>query len=257
MVWLYSPPLVGTAGGGALAFWERHGRRIGKGAAVVLILLGIWWLLDLTGFLQYFTSVGALQDQIERLGFWGPTVVMALMAANIVVSPLPSAPILFAAGAAYGPWWGTFWVLAGAEIGALIAFFLARWLGADIVQKWFGESPALRIIGDQTTLMGIVFVSRLVPFMSFDLISYGAGLTPLAWWRFALANVLGMAPMNFVLVRFGDDLFALDAAGILSTTVAALAIAAVAALLFWRLRRAGIAMPAETGKRTVAYDEER
>lgn len=239
-----------------MSFWERYGGRIAKGLVIVLILLGIWWLLDVTDFLQYFTRVDVLERQIERLGFWGPAVVMALMAANIVVSPLPSAPILFAAGAAYGPWWGTFWVLAGAQIGSLMAFFLARWFGADVVQKWFGESPALRIIGDQNTLMGIVFVSRLVPFMSFDLISYGAGLTPLVWWRFLIANIAGMLPMNFILVRFGDDLFALDVVGILVTMVAAVAIAAVAAILFWRLKRAGITVPEESPPH-AAYDEER
>jgi uncharacterized membrane protein YdjX (TVP38/TMEM64 family) len=226
-------------------FWERYGRRIGKGLVIALIIIFIWWLLDWFDFLQYFTRVDVLQAKIEQLGFWGPAVVMALMAANIVVSPLPSAPILFAAGAAYGAWWGTFWVLAGAQIGSLIAFFLARWLGADVVQKWFGESPALRIIGDQTTLAGIVFVSRLVPFMSFDLISYGAGLTPLTWWRFLIANVLGMLPMNFVLFRLVDELFSLDLMGILTTAIAALAIAALAALLFWRLKRAGITVPQE------------
>ncbi|MDX1542140.1 MAG: TVP38/TMEM64 family protein [Geminicoccaceae bacterium] len=234
--------------------FERRGRRIIKVVVVVLILVGIWWLLDVTDFLQYFTRVDVLQDQIERLGFWGPAAVMGLMAANIVVSPLPSAPILFAAGAAYGPWWGTFWVLAGAQIGSLMAFFLARWLGADVVQKWFGESPALRIIGDQTTLAGIVFVSRLVPFMSFDLISYGAGLTPLAWWRFLIANVLGMLPMNFILVRFGNDLFALDFWGIVTTAVAALAIAALAAFLFWRLKRAGITVPEAATARPAEGD---
>lgn len=226
-----------------MGFWQRHGRRIWKGLVIILILLGIWWLLEITDFLQYFTRVDVLQQQIERLGFWGPVAVMGLMAANIVVSPLPSAPILFAAGAAYGAYWGTFWVLAGAQIGSLMAFFLARWVGADMVQKWFGESPALRIIGDQTTLAGIVFVSRLVPFMSFDLISYGAGLTPLTWWRFLIANILGMLPMNFILVRFGNDLVALDLAGILTTALAALAIAAIAALLFWRLKQAGILVP--------------
>lgn len=238
-----------------MSFWERYGGRIAKGLVIVLILLGIWWLLDVTDFLQYFTRVDVLERQIERLGFWGPAVVMALMAANIVVSPLPSAPILFAAGAAYGPWWGTFWVLAGAQVGSLMAFFLARWFGADVVQKWFGESPALRIIGDQNTLMGIVFVSRLVPFMSFDLISYGAGLTPLVWWRFLIANIAGMLPMNFVLVRFGDDLFALDLAGIVATSLAALAIAALAALLFWRLKRAGIAVPDEPSAGPEAIGE--
>lgn len=227
----------------AVRFLRRHAGRIGKAVLVLLGLLLIWWLLDLTDFLQYFIRVDVLQAQIERLGFWGPAAVMALMAANIVFSPLPSAPILFAAGAAYGAWWGTLWVLAGAQMGSLIAFFIARWLGADLVQRWFGESPALRIIGDQATLMGIVFVSRLVPFMSFDLISYGAGLTPLTWWRFLIANLAGMVPMNFILVRFGADIFSADGSGLLVTAIAAAAIAVLAALIFFRMKRAGVTVP--------------
>lgn len=241
-----------------MSFWQRHRRRILAGTTIVVLLGMIWILLEVTDFLQYFTRVDVLQDQIERLGFWGPAVVMALMAANIVLSPLPSAPILLAAGAAYGPYWGTFWVLAGAELGALIAFGLARWFGADLVQRWFGESPALRIIGDQTTLMGIVFVSRLVPFMSFDLISYGAGLTPLHWWRFALANLAGMIPMNFILVQFGHGILSAEGSGLLVAALAAAAVAAIAGLLFWRLKRAGITVPEEAGEAALeAFDKER
>ncbi len=44
----------------------------------------------------------------------------------ILVSPIPSAPIAVAAGAAYGHTWGRLYVLLGAECGALAAFGLAR-----------------------------------------------------------------------------------------------------------------------------------
>ncbi len=44
-----------------------------------------------------------------------------------------------------------------------------------------------------------------MPFLSFDLISYGAGLTPLKLWRFALATLLGLLPMSFLLAHFGNE----------------------------------------------------
>ena len=47
-------------------------------------------------------------------------------------------------------------------------------------------------MGSQNALMGIVFVSRLLPFLSFDIVSYGAGLTTLSAWRFALATLAGL-----------------------------------------------------------------
>ena len=88
----------------------------------------------------------------------------------ILVSPIPSAPIAMAAGACFGHAWGTLYVVIRAEAGALAAFAIARMLGQGVLHRWFGERlPAARI-GSQNVLMGIIFVSRLLPFISFDLV---------------------------------------------------------------------------------------
>ena len=54
--------------------------------------------------------------------------------------------------------------------------------------------------------MGIVFVSRLLPFLSFDIVSYAAGLTVLKFWRFAVATLAGIAPTSFLLAHFGTEM---------------------------------------------------
>ena len=54
--------------------------------------------------------------------------------------------------------------------------------------------------------MSIVFFSRLLPFVSFDIISYIAGLTTLSFWRFAIATIAGIAPASFLLAHFGGEL---------------------------------------------------
>ncbi len=53
--------------------------------------------------------------------------------------------------------------------------------------------------------MAVVFGSRLLPFISFDAVSYAAGLTPLAFWRFALATLLGVVPISFVFTALGEE----------------------------------------------------
>ncbi|MBC7286329.1 VTT domain-containing protein, partial [Hoeflea sp.] len=63
-----------------------------------------------------------------------------------------------------------------------------------------------RFIRSQNALMVVVFVTRLMPFLSFDIISYAAGLTPLRTWRFAVATLLGIIPASFLLAHFGDEL---------------------------------------------------
>lgn len=144
-----------------------------------------------------------LEDWIEAAGLFGPVVVVALMAVAIVASPLPSAPIALAAGAAYGHWVGAMLVVAGAELGALVAFGLARKLGHPFVERYFGDTSRWALLGSQNILTFIVFASRLLPFVSFDLISYVAGLSALRLWRFALATLAGIIPASFFLAHMG------------------------------------------------------
>jgi len=55
--------------------------------------------------------------------------VAGLIALAIVFNPLPGAPIALGAGAIYGHTLGTVYVVAGAELGAILAFMIARWAG--------------------------------------------------------------------------------------------------------------------------------
>ena len=50
-----------------------------------------------------------------------------------------------------------------------------------------------------------VFASRLMPFISFDVISYAAGLSRLHAWRFALATLAGIVPASFLLAHVGGE----------------------------------------------------
>ena len=175
------------------------------GLLAVLALAAVYWALSETGTLDTIVDESRLRARIDELGAWGPLAVIALMILAILVSPIPSAPIAMAAGAAYGHGWGTLYVLIGAEAGALAAFGLARMLGGAALSRWFGKRlPGLS--GSQNALMGIVFASRLLPFISFDLISYATGLTPLSWWRFALATLAGIVPASFVLAHLGFEM---------------------------------------------------
>lgn len=175
-------------------------------AILGIALLGVWLFAP-----SVFTEARALLDSetlerlVARAGFWGPVLIVTLMTIAVVASPIPSAPIALAAGAAYGHVWGTVQVVIGAELGALIAFALARVLGRDVVRRVFGDRIDAGLLGSQTALTATVFASRLLPFVSFDLISYAAGLSRLHAWRFALATLAGIIPASFVLAHFGGE----------------------------------------------------
>ena len=189
------------------------------GLLAVLALAAAYLALRETGVLGTIVDEQRLREWIENLGALGPFAVVVLMTLAILVSPIPSAPIAMAAGAAYGHGWGTLYVLIGAEAGALAAFGLARMLGGVALSRWFGKRlPGLS--GSQNALMGIVFASRLLPFISFDLISYAAGLTLLSAWRFALATLAGIVPASFILAHLGFEMASGETARFLYTALA-------------------------------------
>lgn len=172
------------------------------GIASALLLLGV--LAGATGWLSFDIDRATVEAWIESAGPWGPLAVVSLMTVAVVASPIPSAPIALASGAAYGHYAGTAYVALGSEIGAIVAFLIARGLGRRHVERLLGETAGYSLLGSQNALALTVFVSRLLPFISFDAISYAAGLSRLHFWRFSLATMAGILPASFVLAHFGS-----------------------------------------------------
>lgn len=206
-------------------------------AVVGLSVAAGGWAAWVSGAWEMLGDEAWIARTVAGAGWLGPLVIVGLMASAIVFSPLPSAPIALAAGAAYGHTFGTLYVLIGAEVGAMAAFALARFLGYRAMRRWFGEGLEVGLIGSQTALMATVFVTRLLPFVSFDLVSYAAGLTALTLWRFALATLAGIVPASFVLAHFGDEMASGEADRILWTALALGLLTGAPLLAGWWLRR--------------------
>ncbi|WP_323019969.1 TVP38/TMEM64 family protein [Pararhodobacter sp.] len=175
-------------------------------AILGIVLLAVWQVApSVFAEARSLLQPERLEKLVARAGLWGPVVIVTLMTVAVVASPIPSAPIALAAGAAYGHLWGTVQVVIGAELGALIAFGLARVLGHDVLRRVFGDRVDAGLLGSQTALTATVLASRLMPFVSFDMISYAAGLSRLHAWRFALATLAGIIPASFLLAHFGGE----------------------------------------------------
>lgn len=175
--------------------------------------LGFWLLV-----LAVVAAIGAwimgYMPQIDRetiegwiaiAGPWGPVLIVVLMMAAVVASPIPSAPIALVSGAAYGHVAGAIYVAIGSELGALVAFLIARYFARDQVERWLGDKATYGLLGSQNMLMLTVFGSRLLPFISFDAMSYAAGLSRLHLWRFLVATLAGILPASFLLAHFGAE----------------------------------------------------
>ncbi|MCA0871394.1 VTT domain-containing protein [Seohaeicola saemankumensis] len=174
------------------------------GVIAVLVILAAWISTSESGGRLDDYSADYISAWVVASGIWGPATVIGLMIVAVVVSPLPSAPIALAAGAAFGHYAGTVYVAIGAEVGAIVAFWLARFLGRDLVERVAGSLEGHTLLGSQNALTLTVFVSRILPFLSFDIVSYAAGLSSLHLWRFAVATLAGILPASFLLAHVGQ-----------------------------------------------------
>ncbi len=207
-------------------------RLVGAGLALALIA-GLIVPYMMLGDHQLFSEAW-MRQQLRALGTFGPIALVAFMALAIVVSPIPSGPIAIAAGAIYGTLWGGVFVIAGSLLGSCIAFVSARYLGFDAIRN--SQNSVLKAIAaprSQWSLMAIVFASRLVPFISFDAVSYAAGVTSLTFARFVIATLFGVIPVCFVLAAIGAGMHDAEMSWPLLTVLGGITLVPVVGKWLW------------------------
>ncbi|NEP17647.1 MAG: TVP38/TMEM64 family protein [Leptolyngbya sp. SIO4C1] len=170
--------------------------------------LGVW--LQNLGWL----SPAGLRDAMQQAGEWGPPIYIVIIALSVVVSQIPGAPLAVVAGAIWDPLLAGIYTVIGGFGGALIAYSLGKAMGQSIVKAITGRSLRFSTERGETYLGWLIFATRLLPVFSFDLISYGAGITGLSLPVYASATFLGMIPSTLLLTYLGSS-FQLSGAAML------------------------------------------
>lgn len=194
---------------GAVGTTDRTARR--REAGVLLLVIGGGLVAGLLFDLLFGRLIPLrpeeIRDRLDDLGVWGPLAFVLLLTVAVVVSPLPSVPLDVAAGLAFGLFWGTVYVLIGAELGAIVAFLLARRFGRPWVERRLPAAFVAQLdrLSGRAGFRAILFM-RVLPAFQFDWVSYAAGLTPIPLRTFAAATLIGMTPPVIAIVAVGATL---------------------------------------------------
>ena len=88
-----------------------------------------------------------------------------------------------------------------------MCFYISRGLGRDVVERFAGKG-ALASVESYFEKYGTktILVCRLLPFVSFDAVSYFAGLTPMKFLPFFIATGIGQTPATIVYSYVGGML---------------------------------------------------
>ncbi len=152
-------------------------------------------------------DVAAAKEYILSFGIWAPIVSFLLMVLQSIVAPLPAFIITFANAGLFGWVKGAILSWSSAMAGAVLCFFIAKLYGRAVVEKLTSKF-ALESIDIFFEKYGkfAILIARLLPFISFDIVSYAAGLTSMSFWSFFWATGLGQLPATIVYSYVGSML---------------------------------------------------
>lgn len=148
-----------------------------------------------------------MREFIARYGKWAMAISALLMIFQSIAAPLPAFFITLTNANLFGWWQGCILSWASSMAGAALCFWIARILGRDVVER-ICTKGALLSIEDFFAKYGkrCILVARLLPFISFDIVSYAAGLTAMDFWGFFVATGVGQMPACIVYSYVGGML---------------------------------------------------
>jgi uncharacterized membrane protein YdjX (TVP38/TMEM64 family) len=183
---------------------EKRRESLAMAAALLLLaaaIIGLWRLLALKGIDLFALDEQAAAHFVKAWGAWSALASVALMVLHSFL-PLPAEIIPMANGMLFGPLLGIALTWLGAMLGAVLSFALARWLGRGVVRLFVAEARFQRL-AHLSPRPGTLLYVRLVPFISFNLVNYAAGLLGVPWWTFLWTTALGILPLTVAMVLLG------------------------------------------------------
>ena len=161
-------------------------------------------------------SVAFIQWCLDHLNYWTITLLMAIESSFI---PFPSEVVVppaawkSASDSSMNVFLVVFFATLGANIGALINYYLSRWLGRPIIYKFANSRFGHICLIDETKVKRAedyfaehgalsTFIGRLIPAVR-QLISIPAGLSRMKISTFILYTTLGAGIWNSILAAIG------------------------------------------------------
>ena len=141
------------------------------------------WLKNLPVFLEQYKNEAIL-------------ILIGLQILQVVICVLPGQPIQFASSYMFGVVGGYLISIVGAIIGATIAFFLAKLLGAQSIMDLFGKEKVenyRRKINSGKGLL-LVLIIYLIPGLPKDLVGYVAGISNMGFLPYIVISSIGRSP---------------------------------------------------------------
>ena len=191
-------------------------KRILLALLLVIVMSGVVWSYRAGGIVNVLldpaiessTRLVQTQDYFRSWGPAAPGAYLLVVIVEVIVAPIPGTLLYLPGGLIFGWLVGGTMSLAGNVLGAGIACQITRTIGRQRIEHYL-ERPTLQkyLAVIEARGLWVVWILRVNPFTSSDLVSYAAGLTRIPIWKVMAGTLFGMAPLCFVQAYLSQEIF--------------------------------------------------
>ena len=178
-------------------------KRLKPGLCVGLALVTCVAILAISPVRRIFDEA-FLIDRLSHLGGFAPLLFTVFSVVAIALG-FPGNVLAVAGGAVFGLVLGTLLSVLGATLGAIAAFWLARYSLHGWVERNLGQHRLLKQLNAAISHRPLSFILavRFTPISPFSLVNFLFGLTPVRLGTYAIGTFLGIIPLTLVYTWLG------------------------------------------------------
>jgi len=174
--------------------------------AMVLFIAGVIAAIYFSPLRNHFDREHLHADVESMRGTWyAPIALIAAYAIGCIFAA-PATIFIVTAGVVWGWKLGGFYGMCGGVLGATISYFVGRFLGEGILEK-FGRAG--RIVESQVKTAGFktMLIVRLIPGPPFAVWNFGAGVAKVRFRDYFFGTLFGTLPSHLIFAYCADALF--------------------------------------------------
>ena len=182
-------------------------------AALIVIVVLVWAAFSFINGQAVFDLIlnnpERFSDYFREAGPWAEILFVAVVITELLIAFIPGWFVYPVGGALFGLWPAFGLVVLGNLIGASIGFWIGRKFGTPLLRKFISKEYIERFdLFVQAHGTKSIFFLKINPITSFDIFNYLAGASPIKFWKFTVANLMGITPLILAAALLGDELLA-------------------------------------------------
>lgn len=161
----------------------------------ILFCVVIGWYIGIP-MVRFAEEPEQFRSWVDRSSIWGRLLFVGMVFLQVIVALIPGEPLELAAGYAFGAVEGTLLSMLGIVLGSWVIFIAVRRFGQKLVEVFFPEKDLkqLSFLKNPKKAKALAFILMTIPGTPKDMLSYVAGLTPLALKEWLTIVVIARIP---------------------------------------------------------------